>query len=195
MLSKKNFNFFNCIGHHTLLYGETDTGKTYLTAKFIDFLINSELVDPEDISILDFAPPLNSFNNIKFGGKIKDFSRLSLQCRNIALNGEIIPPRFAASNKMQLYEYLCHNYRITSLSLEIFRERPTDYLIINDLSIYLHLGNKRSLLKLINSVGTFFGNVYYGTEIQSDFSKLISLKERKRVEFLINNIEDPISTS
>jgi len=195
MVSKNNFNFIDCIGHHTLLYGETDTGKTYLTAKFIEFLIYSENVNPDDISILDFAPPFNSINNVKFGGKIRDFSKLSLQCKNIPLKGEIIPPRFVASNKKQLYDYLCHNYRITSLCIEIFKENPTSYLIVNDLSIYLHLGNKSSLLKLINSVSTFFGNTYYGTEIKSDFSKLLSLKERKRVEVLINNVENPISTS
>ena len=37
MLSKNNLDFVNYIGHHSLLYGETDTGKTYMTAKFIDF--------------------------------------------------------------------------------------------------------------------------------------------------------------
>ena len=195
MVSKNNFRFINCIGHHTLLYGETDTGKTYLTAKFIEFLIQSESINPEDISILDFAPPINSFNNIKFGGKIKDFSKVSLQCKNIPLNGEIIPPRFAASNKKQLYDFICHNYRITSQCLETFKEKPTGYLIVNDLSIYLHLGNKNSFLELINTVNTFFGNSYYGVEIKSDFSKLLSLKEKNRVEFLIKNIENPISTS
>jgi hypothetical protein len=192
---KYNFKFINCVGHHTLLYGETDSRKTYLTAKFIEFLINSENVNPDDISILDFAPPLNYFNNIKIGGKIKDFSKLSLQCRNIPLKGEIIPPRFTASNKKQLYDYLCHNYRITSLCIKSFEEDPTNYLIVNDISIYLHLGNKSTFLILLNSVGTFFGNAYYGNEIKSNLSKLISLKERKRVEFLIKNIDYPISTS
>lgn len=195
MLPETKFNFINCIGRHTLLYGETDTGKTYLTAKFIEFLIESERFNPEDISILDFAPPINSFNNVKFGGKIEDFSKLSLQCRNIPLKGEIIPPRFAASNKKQLYDFIYHNYRITSQCLEIFKQKPTGHLIINDLSIYLHLGNKNSFLELINSVNTFFGNSYYGVEIKSDFSKLLSLKEKNRVEFLIKNIENPISTS
>jgi hypothetical protein len=195
MLSEKNLNFLNFIGHHTLLYGETDTGKTYLTAKFIDFLLNSKKVNPDDISILDFAPPLSNINKIKFGGRIKDFSKLSIQCRNILLKGEIIPPRFKAANKKQLYHYLCHNYRISSMGLENFERNPTPYLVINDLSIYLHLGNKRHILQIINDVNTFFGNTYYGAEIKSKFSKILSLKERKRVEFLIMNIENPISTS
>ena len=190
-MKNTEIDFEKAIGHHTLLYGETDTGKTYFTAKFIDFLLISKNVNPDNITILDFAPPLNIIKNVKFGGKIEEFSELSYQCKNIPLKGEIIPPRFTALNKKQLYSYLCHNYRITSMGLEIFKKNPTRYLIINDLSIYLHLGNKHHLLKIICGVNTFFGNSYYGAEIKSDFSKLLSLKERKRVEYFIRNVENP----
>lgn len=195
MLSQNNPDFVNYIGHHSLLYGETDTGKTYMTAKFIDFLITSEKVNPNDISILDFAPALKIIENVKFGGKIKDFSNLSLRCKTIPIGEEILPPRFSAQNKKELYDILCYNYKITSKCLKIYEQNPTFYLIINDLSIYLHLGNKNYLLRILNDSDTFFGNAYYGYEIKSSFSKLLSLKERKRVEFLIRNIENPISTS
>ena len=194
-MKNTKIDFKNVLGHHTLLYGETDTRKTYLTAQFIEFLIISNNVDPDDISILDFAPPLNIIDNVKFGGKINHFSKLSFQCKNLPLKGEIIPPRFGASNKKELYDNLCQNYRISSLCLEIFKENPTKYLIINDLSIYLHLGDKHYLLEIINAANTFFGNTYYGAQIKSNFSKLLSLKERKRVEFIINHIENPIFTS
>ena len=56
MLFQDNFNFDDCIGRQTFLYGETNTGKTYFTAKFIDFLLDSNLFAPKEISILDFAP-------------------------------------------------------------------------------------------------------------------------------------------
>jgi hypothetical protein len=195
MLSKNNLDFINYIGHHSLLYGKTDTGKTYLTAKFIDFLLTSEKVSPNDISILDFAPALKIIDNVKFGGKIKEFSNLSLRCKNISIEEEILAPRFSAKNKKELYGLLCHNYKITSKSLKLYEQSPTIYLIINDLSIYLHLGNKKYLLRILNDSSTFFGNAYYGYEIKSSFSKLLSLKERMRVDFLIKNIDNPISTS
>lgn len=194
-MKNTKIDFKKALGNHTLLYGETDTRKTYITARFIEFLLITENVNPEDISILDFAPPVKIIDDVKFGGKINHFSKLSLQCKNISLKGEIIPPRFSASNKKELYEYLCQNYRITSLCLEIFKENPTKYLIINDLSIYLHLGDKNYLLQIINGTHTFFGNTYYGAQIKSNFSKLLSLKERKRVEFIVNHIENPIITS
>ncbi len=59
------------IGHQTFLYGETNTKKTYYTAKFVQFLIESKHIDPKEISILDFAPPQGIINNNKIGGKIK----------------------------------------------------------------------------------------------------------------------------
>lgn len=189
-----DIDFAKTIRHHTLLYGETDTRKTYLTAQFIEFLIISEKVNPDNITILDFAPPLKTINNIKFGGKIKDYSEISLKCKYIPLKAEIIAPRFNAQNKKELYNYLCYNYRITQSCLQIFEENPTDYLIINDISLYLHLGNKKYLLYIINGSQTFFGNTYYGTEIISRFSKLLSIKERKKVQFLIKYIENPIPT-
>jgi hypothetical protein len=194
MFPENRVNFVDFIGHQTLLYGETNTGKTSLTAKFVDFLLTSKKGDPSTITILDFAPPLNKVNDIKFGGTIKDFSKLSLGCRYIPLENKIIPPRFNARNKDQLFEYLCHNYLISSRALEFFKENPTKFLIVNDLSIYLHLGTAKYLLRIINLAETFFGNAYYGAKINTDFSKLLSIKERKRVEYLIKHVETAIST-
>ena len=44
------------IGHSTLLYGEAGTKKTYYTAEFIKYLIESKRFSHNEISILDFSP-------------------------------------------------------------------------------------------------------------------------------------------
>ena len=67
---KINIDFNESIGHSSLLYGDTNTSKTLLTAEFIKFLLESSKVQPDTISILDFAPELMSFNDLKIGGKI-----------------------------------------------------------------------------------------------------------------------------
>ncbi|GAG90390.1 unnamed protein product, partial [marine sediment metagenome] len=64
----ENLNFNDFIGRHVLLYGEANTKKTYYTSKFIQFLVESKKAFPNDISILDFAPPLSTINNLKIGG-------------------------------------------------------------------------------------------------------------------------------
>ena len=187
-------NFNECIGHSTLLYGETDTKKTLYTAKFVKFLLESKKINPQEISILDFAPKLAIFKNLKIGGRIQDYYNESIKCKNFIFKGEIIPPRLKAKNKSELYKNICSNYEITSKILNNFKENPTDFLIINDISIYLHLGSKRYIIETILGVNTFFGNSYYGTSIKSKFPTLLSMNEKKKVNFLIKNIKNSYFT-
>jgi hypothetical protein len=182
-------NFNECLGRSTLLYGETDTEKTYITANFVKFLVESKKFNPKEISILDFAPKLTYFKNIKIGGKIEDYYPKSLSCYSIKLDKEIIPPRLKAKNKKELYKNICHNYKITSKILKKFNENQTPILIINDISIYLHLGSRNYLIETIRKAKTFFGNTYYGTTIKSKFNKLFNLKEKFDVDFLIKNVD------
>lgn len=187
-------NFDECIGHSTLLYGETDTKKTLYTAKFVKFLLESKKINPQEISILDFAPKLAFFKDLKIGGRIQDYYNKSIKCKNFIFEGEIIPPRLKAKSKSELYKNICSNYKITSKILNNFKENPTDFLIINDISIYLHLGSKRYILETIFRVNTFFGNSYYGTFIKSKFPTLLSINEKKKVNFLIKNIKNSYFT-
>jgi hypothetical protein len=194
MLSQNNFNFENCVGYHTLLYGETDTQKTYLTAKFVQFLIETKRVNPREISILDFAPNLNIIKNVKIGGKIVDFYKDSIICNNLYFKGDIIPPRLNARNRKELYENACKNYIKTYGTLKKFKENSTKILIINDISIYLHIGNKKLLTDSIKKSNTFFGNSYFGTTIKSDFAVQFSLREKRLVEYLIRKMDYSFST-
>jgi len=184
-----DIDYYSLFDHHTLLYGETDTKKTYYTAKFIQFLIESRHIDPKEISILDFAPPQSIINNIKIGGKIKDFYKDSIKCNNFSFEGEIIPPRLKAKNIKELYDNTCKNFKKTYTILNLFTENPTSILIINDISIYFHIGNKRLLLESIKKSNTFFGNSYYGSSIKSDFTILFSRREKRIVEYLSRKIE------
>ncbi|MFX1313459.1 MAG: hypothetical protein ACFFHD_12710 [Promethearchaeota archaeon] len=189
MVYLKNTNFENFINHRTLLYGETDTEKTFYTAKFVQFLVETERTNLKEISILDFAPNLKIVKNLKIGGKIEDFYKESLSCNNIRFDGEIIPPRLNAQNKAELYENACKNFQKTEKLLKIFNKNPTSILIINDISIYLHIGSVKSLLESISKSDTFFGNTYYGSSIKSDFSTLFSLREKRLVKYLIKKID------
>jgi len=194
MTFKKFLNYHDLIGHHTLLYGETDTGKTFYTSKFVQFLLEKEKTDPNEITILDFAPNLKHIKSLKIGGKIGDFYPESVNCVNLTFTGEIIPPRLNSGNKKELYKNAFHNYLKTSQILGAFNENPTPILIINDISIFLHLGNKKYLLDTIQKPNTFLGNTYYGSSISKDFARIFSLIEKYRVEYLIKRIENSIKT-
>ncbi len=190
---KLDFNSLR--GLHTLIYGETNTGKTFYTAKFVQYLLEIEKLEPKKISILDFAPKLAYFNNLKIGGRIQDYYENSVKCNNINFKGDIIPPRLNANNKNEMYRNVCHNFNKISEIIEIYNSNPTPVLIINDISLYLHLGSNKYLINTINKSDTFFGNSYYGTTISSKFSKVISIKEKRKVESLIKIIENSFATT
>ncbi|MFX1394491.1 MAG: hypothetical protein ACFFAH_13075 [Promethearchaeota archaeon] len=194
MKFRESLDFNEFIGHHTLLYGETDTKKTYYTARFVQFLLNVKKFNPKDISILDFAPKLFKYYGIRIGGKIEDYYPQSLKCNNITFKGEIIPPRLRASNKKELYDNACKNYKKTNEILKFYHENPTPVLIINDISIYLHLGSKKFLLETIRKADTFFGNAYYGSSIERSFASLFSLKEKGLIKYLIRNVDNAYIT-
>ncbi len=191
----EELDFEKYFGHRTLLYGETNTGKTYYTAKFVQYLLEIKKITPEDISILDFAPKLAYFNNLKIGGRIQDYYENSVKCNNINFKGDIIPPRLKAKNKNDMYNNICHNFNKIYEIIEIYNISPTPVLIINDISLYLHLGSTRYLINTINKSNTFFGNSYYGSSISSKFSKLISIKEKRKVESLLKNVENSFTTT
>ena len=194
MIFHENLDFNQFIGYHTILYGETNTKKTYFTAKFVQFLVESKNINPKDISILDFAPKLNIINGLKIGGKIEDFYALCSKCKNISFEGEIIPPRLNASNKKELYHFASINYEKTQRCLEKFNHSPTPFLVINDISIYLHSGNKKYFLNSIKKANTFFGNSYYGSSIKRNFALFFSLKEKRSVRYLLKRVKNTYIT-
>jgi len=190
---KLDFNSLK--GLHTLIYGETNTGKTFYTANFVQYLLEIKKINPKNISILDFAPKLAYFNNLKIGGRIQDYYENSVKCNNIKFKGEIIPPRLNAKNKNEMYLNICHNFNKIYEIIEIYNSNPTPVLIINDISLFLHLGNIKYLIDTINKSDTFFGNSYYGSSINSKFSKLISIREKRKVDSLIKNVEYSFTTT
>ncbi|MBY9013902.1 MAG: hypothetical protein KGD70_16145 [Candidatus Lokiarchaeota archaeon] len=194
MKFNKNSDLSVLDGKKTLIYGEANTGKTFYTANFVQYLLENKKFDYNEISILDFAPKLTYFKNLKIGGRIQDYYEDCLKCNIINFVGDIIPPRLKAKNKSEMYSNICNNFKKIHETIEKYNNNPTSVLIINDISLFLHLGSNKYLINTINKSNTFFGNAYYGTSISSKFSKLLSIIEKKKVEFLIKNIENSFTT-
>ncbi|TXT55564.1 MAG: hypothetical protein BAJALOKI2v1_650012 [Promethearchaeota archaeon] len=189
-----NNSYENFLGQKTLLYGDTDTKKTYYTSQFVKYLIEQKKKEPNIISVLDFAPEMQKIHGLKIGGRISDFYEKSVRCNYISISGKIIPPRLEANDKQELIKFARKNYEKTSLALQKYNQKPTRILIMNDISIHLHGGNPKEILNIIKKSQTFFGNSYYGTSISKGFSKEFSVRERKKVETLINSIPNSYHT-
>ncbi len=183
--------FEELLGHRTLLFGELNTKKTYHTAKFVQFLLEAKKISPKEISILDFAPERQTTSIGKIGGKIENFYENTKRCNVIPINGKILPPRLTATNLKELDFIASANFKLLNDALNSFEQNITSFLLINDLSMYLHIGSKMRIWNVIKKSSTFFGNSYYGESINKDFAKKFSLREKKRVNFLIKRVDFP----
>lgn len=178
------------IGEHSLIYGETNSFKTYYCAQFVKYLLDEKQINKKLVAILDFAPPLVKKEGGKIGGKILDYFPGAKECTYIKDERSIIPPRYASQNKEQLLNYSCHNFKITYNALKTYIEKPSPYLIINDVSIHLQVGGLHILIDAIRRSETFLGNCYYGSSITKDYATLFSLREQIKTKKLLKYVKD-----
>jgi len=191
MKNHRLVNYQNYIGCHTLVNGDINKGKTQFTANFVKFLFESGY-DPNQITILDFSPNLTEIKGLKIGGKLVDYYKKCELCNVIKINGDIIPPRLTTRNKKEIKNIASQNYIKTSEALDKYIKEPTEILIMNDISIYLHRGNPKKILNAINKANTFFGNSYFGTTIKSKSGCFFDYKEKRRVKYLTKRVNRTI---
>jgi len=187
MKNSKVIDYQDYIGNHTLIYGDINKGKTQYTANFVRFLVESGF-NPKEITILDFSPNLVKIKDLKVGGKLVDYYKKCESCNFIELKGVIIPPRLTARTKKEIKLIAYRNYIKTSEALDEYIKAPTEILIINDISIYLHRGNPKKILYAMKKANTFFGNSYFGTSIKRKYIFFFDYKEKRRVKYLIKKM-------
>jgi len=73
--------------------------------------------------------------------------------------------------------------------LDIYLDRPTPILFINDLSIYLQSGSWMKILDAMNRSDTFIANAYYGEALKEDLETGVSEVEKRLVEKLSNRVD------
>jgi hypothetical protein len=182
--------FSDCIGQKILLIGESNVGKTEITAEFVNFCQNSELI--EKIFVLDMGPERFMKNNLRLGGKLQDFSQnLSNHSRTTHLSFDSIPARSNASSLEQVYEHCKINYvnilpDLVSLTSQLSLGCA---VVINDISIFLHLGPVKLVHKIISRASTIFLNSYYGDVLSHDYNSNISSREYRLVRNLFRHVD------
>ena len=56
MNCQNKLDFDRLLGIKVLLYGETNTYKTFCSAKYVQYLLEDRNIDPNRVSIIEFAP-------------------------------------------------------------------------------------------------------------------------------------------
>lgn len=177
------FRVFDFMGKKVLIVGDVGSGKTISTLnivnKFIEFDFGSE------ITILDFAPTSIYYSGKRVGGKFIEYSfNQNLVKRYISVN--TYPPRILGKCRDEVLMYAKINRRNCEYAIKEFIDNPSNILIINDISIYYHIGDLGLIVDALKLCKTFIGNAYFNGFIEDKFSTGISVNEREMTKLLMN---------
>ena len=153
---------------------------------------------------MDFAPPQVFKEDTKIGGRFIELANsLPLSSSQMSTIEKInwlggafseeksedktqafLMPRSAASNKQEVIEATKKNYDLCVRGINAYLSAPTDFLIINDIGIFLHHGSVSKVKKMLASCKTALLNAYMGDTLLKDFGSGISKRERIQLKEL-----------
>ncbi len=116
------------------------------------------------IAVLDLAPArtwgVGGKLNLPGAGKITLFSPL------------ILPPRLTGRSEEEIWKIAKENFKRIEECLKYMQEQSWSFIVINDVTLYLHQGQAEELLKYVALTPTLLLNGYYGRHFaQSTFSR------------------------
>lgn len=164
-------------GLKTLIVGDVNTGKTAYTRLL---LLNCRGKRP--IVVLDMAPEAQE----GVGGKMA----VPVESGIHAFTTLIRPPRLTAKNDQEARKIALENAeRIERDLLSKAEAIPAEALIINDVSLYLQMGNLKRLLQVLNRFPTVIMNGYLGNSFPDG---PLTRRERENMRRLMENCDQVI---
>lgn len=170
------------LGKKVLILGEAGSGKTKLAAELLQELMM--LVSPERITVVDLAPQRIG----EIGGKLTDYVNLIGRVKYLSPKN-VYTPRLAGTSPKQVLHYADLNRKNMEPLLNEFIRNTTEVLILNDVTLYLHLGKLETVLKCVRSAKTFLATAYYGSKLANDLGTKISSRERQLTDKLATFME------
>lgn len=165
------------LGKKALVLGEVGAGKTTLAARLLQELMT--LVRPEKITVIDFAPEKTG----EVGGKLRDYADITGGVKYLSPKN-VYTPRIAGKSPEQVLHYAELNKKNMEPLLDCFIKNATEVLVLNDVTLYLHLGELENILKCVRLAETFLATAYYGSRLVDDFRTGVSSREKRMVDKL-----------
>lgn len=184
MLNGEN-DFDDFLGKKTLIVGEVGSGKTRLLGRFLDYLIGRG--HGCDITLIEMAP-----EHGEVGFPVEKYSK------NVYVTRYLRPlrlysPRLTGKNAQEVLRYAEENRATLEPLLLKFESEPTDILLINDLTIFLHAGSPERIIKIMNLCKTFAATAYEGRKLEDDKGSGLTLRERLALSILKKHVDQVIS--
>lgn len=186
--NKQKIRAKDILGKRTLILGEASSGKTKLAAKLLRELIN--IVDPRKIAVIDLAPEKIG----DLGGRLTDYVNLTVEIKYLAPE-KVYMPRLTGTSPEEILHYAELNRKKMEPLLNGFIQNPTETLIINDITLYLHLGELKTVLECARLARTFLATAYHGSRLADDLGTGITSRERQLTEELAILMDLVVETS
>ncbi|MEM2910262.1 MAG: hypothetical protein QXO01_04265 [Nitrososphaerota archaeon] len=170
------------LGKKVLIAGEAGTGKTMLLVRLLEE-VNAQGLSHE-ATLIDLAPKKLG----EFGGKVTDYLHQVSGIR-LLMPVNVYAPRLSGKTKEEVLLLAEKNRETIEPLLKEFLSKPTRMLFVNDLTIYIHVGDPSLLEKCIEASETFVGTVYYGTKLQDDKGSGITVRERTLTEKIMEKVD------
>ncbi|MCX8191893.1 MAG: hypothetical protein N3F06_03710 [Nitrososphaerales archaeon] len=165
-----------------LIVGDLNTGKTRLTAKLLNEAVEGGYSNK--ITVIDMAPS-PSIRSIygKVGERLESYTDY-VRFVNYLKPDRVRAPRLEGRTSNEVLELARENAINIDKLITEFMLKPTEILFINDLSIYLHMGNIQRILQLLTKSKTFIANAYKGTSLKDDKGSGISKREEEMLSII-----------
>ncbi|RLI14243.1 hypothetical protein DRO41_06080 [Candidatus Bathyarchaeota archaeon] len=170
------------LGKKVLILGEAGSGKTKLAARLLKALM--KLVGSGKITVIDLAPQRTG----GIGGKITDYVNLTGEINYLSPE-KVYMPRLTGASPKQVLRYAELNKENMEPLLKRFIQNPTEVLILNDVTLYLHVGKLETVLKCVNLAKTFLATAYYGSRLAEDLETGITARERLLTDKLASSMD------
>lgn len=178
-------DFDGFLGRRTLIVGEIGSGKTRLLSYFLNYLI--ERGYGSKVTLIEMAPEYGGI-----GISLERYSENVWRIRYLKPS-KIYAPRLLGRSPQEVLEYAERNRIELEPLLSRFERDPTEILLINDLTIFLHAGDPEQIIKVMRLCETFAATAYEGERLRDDKGSGIAQREKEAVSLIKKHVDQVIT--
>lgn len=178
----RDFHFDEIIGCKLLIVGDVGSGKTALTARLLTEAL--AIFSANDITLIDMAPKRREFKGVTVGGRLTDFMNVPTGLRILTPTPRPVASRIEGLAAGDVLRFAQSNHQSIDRVLQTYSADPAQILFMNDVSMYLQVGELGNLLTVIASAKTVVMNSYEGIALKDDRGSGVSQNERDGLAIL-----------